>query len=125
MDRIYKIKAGKNHVNPVNPVYSGFVWQASLVFLRHAPGSFSRQLETPGGIHMLFCQRVSTAPRAALLAVMSLALWSAFALGQTSQTSPVQTCQLGNLTLESGEVIRDFRMTYITFGTLGDSDGEG
>ena len=35
-----------------------------------------------------------------------------------AQTPPVQTCQLGNLTLESGEVIRDFKMTYITFGTL-------
>src|SRR4030095_16804797 len=35
-----------------------------------------------------------------------------------AQTPPAQTCQLGDLTLESGEVIRDFRMTYITFGTL-------
>jgi homoserine O-acetyltransferase len=35
-----------------------------------------------------------------------------------AQTPPVQTCRLGDLKLESGEVIRDFRMTYITFGTL-------
>ena len=53
--------------------------------------------------------------RCALLALLSLALSSAPALGQPS---PVQTCQLGDLKLESGEVIRDFRMTYITHGTL-------
>lgn len=54
-------------------------------------------------------------PRLALLTAMSLALLAEPALGQTP---PVQTCQLGDLTLESGEVIRNFRMTYITFGTL-------
>ncbi len=54
-------------------------------------------------------------PRLALLTAMSLALLAGPALGQTP---PVQTCQLGDLTLESGEVIRNFRMTYITFGTL-------
>ena len=64
---------------------------------------------------MPFYQKALTAPRAALLAVISLALWSAPALSQTAQA---QTCQLGNLTLESGEVIRDFRMTYIMLGTL-------
>jgi len=52
---------------------------------------------------------------AALPAFLSLAVLSAPALGQPS---PVQTCQLGDLKLESGEVIRDFRMTYITHGTL-------
>ncbi len=36
----------------------------------------------------------------------------------TAQTPAVQTCPLGNLTLESDEVIKDFKMTYITFGTL-------
>jgi homoserine O-acetyltransferase len=46
---------------------------------------------------------------------MSLALLARPALGQTP---PVQTCQLGNLALEHGEVISNFRMTYITFGTL-------
>ena len=35
-----------------------------------------------------------------------------------AQSPPVQTCQLGELKLESGEVIKDFKMTYITFGTL-------
>lgn len=35
-----------------------------------------------------------------------------------AQTPPPQTCQLGDLKLESGEVIRNFRMTYITHGTL-------
>jgi homoserine O-acetyltransferase/O-succinyltransferase len=32
--------------------------------------------------------------------------------------SPVQTCQLGALQLESGQSIPNFRMTYITFGRL-------
>ena len=44
------------------------------------------------------------------------AAWSAPALSQV-KPSAMQTCQLGDLKLESGEVIRDFRMTYITFGT--------
>ena len=35
-----------------------------------------------------------------------------------AQAPPVQTCQLGDLGLESGEVIRNFRMTYIAFGAL-------
>jgi homoserine O-acetyltransferase len=35
-----------------------------------------------------------------------------------AQPSPVQTCELGDLKLESGEVIRNFRMTYITHGSL-------
>lgn len=35
-----------------------------------------------------------------------------------AQAPPVQTCQLGDLRLESGEVIRNFRMTYIAFGAL-------
>jgi len=43
--------------------------------------------------------------------------WASFAWGQV-KPSAVQTCQLGDLKLESGDVIRDFRMTYITFGTL-------
>ena len=36
----------------------------------------------------------------------------------TAQTSPVQTCQLGDVRLESGAVIPNVRMTYITHGTL-------
>jgi homoserine O-acetyltransferase/O-succinyltransferase len=39
-------------------------------------------------------------------------------LSAAAQTSPVQTCQLGDLTLESGAVVPNFRMTYITHGTL-------
>lgn len=35
-----------------------------------------------------------------------------------AQPSQVQTCQLGDLKLESGAVIPNFRMTYITHGTL-------
>ena len=35
-----------------------------------------------------------------------------------SQAAPVQPCQLGDLALESGAIIPDFKMTYITFGTL-------
>ena len=37
-----------------------------------------------------------------------------------AKPSAVQTCELGDLKLESGEAIRGFRMTYITFGTLND-----
>jgi homoserine O-acetyltransferase len=54
----------------------------------------------------------------AALTVLFAAVFPGAALGQAS---PVQTCQLGDLTLESGEAIRDFRMTYITFGTLNDA----
>src|SRR5687768_11107635 len=35
-----------------------------------------------------------------------------------AQAPAVQTCELGDLKLESGEVIRNFRMTYITHGSL-------
>ena len=35
-----------------------------------------------------------------------------------AQAPAVQTCELGDLRLESGEVIRNFRMTYITHGSL-------
>jgi len=39
----------------------------------------------------------------------------------SAQKQPVQTCQLGDLKLESGEVIPNFRMTYIAFGTLNEA----
>ena len=52
-----------------------------------------------------------------LVVLAATACGTAPAWGQT-KPAPVQTCQLGDLKLESGEVIRDFRMTYITFGTL-------
>jgi homoserine O-acetyltransferase len=35
-----------------------------------------------------------------------------------AQAPPMQTCQLGDLTLESGAVIPNFRMTYLTQGAL-------
>ena len=51
-----------------------------------------------------------------LLAATVLSL--AAALPAWAQNPPMQTCQLGELKLESGEVIRNFRMTYVTHGTL-------
>ena len=60
-------------------------------------------------------KRAWSAPRGVVFVVICMAFSGQPAL---SQTPPVQTCELGNLTLESGEAIRDFRMTYITFGTL-------
>src|SRR5262245_13937163 len=51
--------------------------------------------------------------------LLSAVLASAFLSGMVfAQPSPMQTCELGDLKLESGEVIRNFRMTYITHGTL-------
>lgn len=48
-----------------------------------------------------------------------LALASACGISPAmAQTSPVQTCQLGDLKLESGATIPNVRMTYITHGTL-------
>lgn len=55
--------------------------------------------------------------RSTLIVLASIACVSAPAWGQT-KPSAVQVCQLGDLKLESGDVIRDFRMSYITFGTL-------
>jgi homoserine O-acetyltransferase len=39
---------------------------------------------------------------------------------RAADKQPVHTCQLGDLKLESGQVIPNFRMTYITHGTLND-----
>ncbi len=50
-------------------------------------------------------------------ALTSLMLTVEPAAAQTP-APPLQTCQLGDLKLESGQVIRDFKMTYITFGKL-------
>src|SRR4051812_35705473 len=55
--------------------------------------------------------------RTIVIALATLTWWSAPAVGQV-KPSAMQTCPLGDLKLESGEVIRNFRMTYITFGTL-------
>jgi homoserine O-acetyltransferase len=43
----------------------------------------------------------------------------------TFKPSPVQTCELGDLKLESGEIIPNFRMTYITFGSLNEAKSNG
>ena len=40
------------------------------------------------------------------------------AVNASAQVPAMQTCELGDLKLESGEVINNFRMTYITHGTL-------
>ncbi len=57
-----------------------------------------------------------------LSCALSAVLLSLPAAAQTPQTAEqrpeVQTCQLGELRLESGAVIPNFRMTYITHGTL-------
>ena len=53
-----------------------------------------------------------------LAAGLALAAAAVGALPAAAQTSPVQTCQLGDLTLESGAVVPNVRMTYITHGTL-------
>lgn len=50
---------------------------------------------------------------------LTMALTAASGISQAvAQTSSVQTCQLGDLRLESGAVIPNARMTYITHGTL-------
>ena len=55
--------------------------------------------------------------RAALLGLVMAAGAQAQAPNPRN-TSPMQTCQLGTLTLESGATIPNFRMTYLTHGTL-------
>ena len=66
---------------------------------------------------MRLFQCLMTAPRTVLLVVLSMGVILPMQ-SATAQAPAVQTCQLGELKLESGEVIRDFRMTYITAGTL-------
>lgn len=54
-----------------------------------------------------------------LIRIVFVAAWAAVSASPAlAQPSAVQTCRLGELRLESGEVVRDFRMTYITHGTL-------
>src|SRR5690349_15246041 len=52
------------------------------------------------------------------LALLTLLAGTFLSSAVHAQPSPMQTCELGDLKLERGEVIRDFRMTYITHGTL-------
>ena len=49
---------------------------------------------------------------------MAVFLVACAAAPVAAQTPAMQTCELGDLRLESGEVIRNFRMTYLTHGTL-------
>ncbi|HTE16666.1 MAG TPA: alpha/beta fold hydrolase [Burkholderiales bacterium] len=66
---------------------------------------------------MQFIKCATSAVHAAIISALStLAILSS--QPAVAQTPPAQTCQLGDLTLETGEVIRDFKMTYITFGKL-------
>lgn len=59
--------------------------------------------------------RAAAALRLAACGLLGGALAASPAAAQTSQ---VQTCQLGDLALESGATIPNLRMTYITHGTL-------
>ncbi|MFM7303382.1 MAG: hypothetical protein ACKO4X_08680, partial [Alphaproteobacteria bacterium] len=52
----------------------------------------------------------------ALPALVAAFAW--LATPAAAQAPPVQTCQLGEFTLESGAKVPNFRMTYITHGTL-------
>ena len=55
----------------------------------------------------------------AMRALLCVALSTVGSLQSVRAQTPLpQTCQLGDLKLESGEVIKDFKMTYMTFGTL-------
>ncbi|MDB5804252.1 MAG: Homoserine O-acetyltransferase [Betaproteobacteria bacterium] len=65
----------------------------------------------------------STANRCARLRsfcfLAALVLAPGLALAQSQTPAPaVQSCQLGDLKLESGGVIRNVKMTYLAFGTL-------
>lgn len=58
-------------------------------------------------------------PQRRSLAVLALlAAASMVSAPSVAQSTPVQTCQLGEFTLESGAKVPNFRMTYITHGTL-------
>ena len=53
-----------------------------------------------------------------MFGLLVYAAMPALAQGPAPPTSAMQTCQLGNMTLEGGAVIPNFRMTFITHGTL-------
>ena len=50
--------------------------------------------------------------------VIGLAVWAPVALAHWPGQPPHQLAELGDLTLESGEVIKSFRMSYVTHGRL-------
>ena len=50
--------------------------------------------------------------------VLALLLQGGFALAHTPNQPPHQLFAMGDLKLESGEVIKDFAISYVTHGTL-------
>lgn len=59
----------------------------------------------------------------ARLAMLAFAVTASFAGGALAQAPAAQICKLGDLKLESGNVIPNFQMSYITFGKLDDKKG--
>lgn len=53
-----------------------------------------------------------------LTASILVVLTTTFALAHTPQQAPHQLYKMGDLKLESGEVIKDFAISYVTHGTL-------
>ena len=56
-------------------------------------------------------------------AAMLLALPASLASAQPAAEPGLQTYRIGDLPLESGEVIRDFSIAYMTAGTLNAAKG--
>jgi homoserine O-acetyltransferase len=61
---------------------------------------------------------VRTVPRLCAASTIALAAWTPAALAHWRGQPPHQMAQLGDLQLESGAVIGNFRMSYVTHGTL-------
>ena len=75
-----------------------------------APCAAMGRRSLPGSLHQL----MSGAAFGTALALAAISGGSPAA----AQSPPVQTCELGELRLESGATIPNMRMTYITHGTL-------
>src|SRR4051812_11185064 len=56
--------------------------------------------------------------RQLLAAAIAAVLVSASAIAHTPSQPPHQSYKIGDLTLESGELIKDFAISYVTHGTL-------
>jgi homoserine O-acetyltransferase len=54
------------------------------------------------------------------LAALGLVLRAGIALAHSPEQAPHQRFEEGDLTLESGEIIKDFAISYVTHGTLND-----
>jgi homoserine O-acetyltransferase len=52
------------------------------------------------------------------LATLAVLLWAGAAAAHTPAQPPHQSYKIGDLTLESGEVIKDFSISYVTHGQL-------